>query len=309
MGLSGVRIGYFSRSWRLQLYFFTANFSLRPSTMVSASSLIGVDSRSLKKGDPAPDDLRPGQFRIYSMRFCPFAERALIYLAKKGIKAEVVNINLSEKPDWYFKKHPEGKVPALEYNGNIVVESAIIPQYLDDLLPETSVLPKDPYERAKQRILLEQLSSFIGAVYGVFRATPEDRQAKEERLHTELAKAESLLEKEYFGGDHAGFADYMIYPFYERLALFAGQSGDHAGFADYMIYPFYERLALFAGQSGAQSLHKEDFPGRQQYHRLTKWFRNMQSLPEITAAQQPPEMLTQYLHGYIKGIADYDLGL
>ncbi|VDM45612.1 unnamed protein product [Toxocara canis] len=197
------------------------------------------------------------------MRFCPFAERALIYLAKKGIKAEVVNINLSEKPDWYFKKHPEGKVPALEYNGNIVVESAIIPQYLDDLLPETSVLPKDPYERAKQRILLEQLSSmmnvsfqFIGAVYGVFRATPEDRQAKEERLHTELAKAESLLEKEYFGGDHAGFADYMI-------------------------YPFYERLALFAGQSGAQSLHKEDFPGRQQYHRLTEWFRNMQSLPEV----------------------------
>lgn len=38
----------------------------------------------------------------------------------------------------------------------IVIESGIIPEYLDGIYPESAILPTDPYLRAKQRILLEQ---------------------------------------------------------------------------------------------------------------------------------------------------------
>uniref|UniRef100_A0A915APK8 Glutathione S-transferase omega n=1 Tax=Parascaris univalens TaxID=6257 RepID=A0A915APK8_PARUN len=131
---------------------------LRNFRMVPISSLAGIDSRSLKNGDAAPKELQAGHFRLYSMRFCPFSKRALIYLAKKGIKAEIININLKEKPEWYFAKNSDGAVPTLEYDGKVVSESTVISQFLDDLMPETSILPKDPYERAQQRILFGKLS-------------------------------------------------------------------------------------------------------------------------------------------------------
>eukprot|EP00080_Pristionchus_pacificus_P000336 PDM60356.1 G protein-coupled receptor [Pristionchus pacificus] len=78
--------------------------------------IIGNNTPALRKGDPEPP-LAPGCARIYSMRFCPWAERAVLYAAAKGIEVEIVNINLAEKPVWHFNKHPQGKMPAFEKDG------------------------------------------------------------------------------------------------------------------------------------------------------------------------------------------------
>lgn len=50
-----------------------------------------------------------GLLRLYSMVYCPFAERPLLILKAKKLPFEIVNINLVRKPEWYFKYHPEGK--------------------------------------------------------------------------------------------------------------------------------------------------------------------------------------------------------
>ena len=47
-------------------------------------------------------------------------------LAAKGIEYECVNINLKDKPEWYFEMNPLGKVPTIEMpDGKIIYESAI----------------------------------------------------------------------------------------------------------------------------------------------------------------------------------------
>ncbi|VDK61081.1 unnamed protein product [Anisakis simplex] len=258
------------------------------------------------QGDPMPDDPKPHVFRVYSMRFCPFAQRALLYLARKGIKAEVVNIDLSNKPDWYFKKHPQGNLPTLEHDGKIIIESTVIVQYLDELFPETSVLPTDPYERAQHRILYEQVSpvnemisspygmlwgdderihlQFVSKYYGWMFPKGDDRKAKGEELKKEMDKAENFLKHKYFGSDQAGFVDYMI-------------------------FPFYLRLSFFAGQPGIEFLEKQGFPGQKCYPRLSEWFKNMNALPEVLGVQPPPEWIEKFMNGYANGISECDLGL
>lgn len=44
------------------------------------------------------------------MEYCPFAQRARLVLRAKGVPHDVVNINLINKPEWYFKVHSEGNL-------------------------------------------------------------------------------------------------------------------------------------------------------------------------------------------------------
>ncbi|VDM44903.1 unnamed protein product [Toxocara canis] len=213
--------------------------------------------KCLLSGDAQPSPPPPGHFRIYGMRFCPYTERVLIYLAKKKIKAEIVNINLKDKPDWLKKVHPEEKVPALEHDGKVLVESTIIVQYLDELFPETSVLPKDPYERAVQRMLFERTSSFTAPLFKLLRTKSGPYGELHDKLEKDLVQVEPLLKNTFFGGNKPGFTDYLIFPIYERLAVFANHPE--------------------AGKYNLTSL-----VGTERFPHLTHWYEKMCSLPQVS---------------------------
>ncbi|XP_030425789.1 glutathione S-transferase omega-1-like isoform X2 [Gopherus evgoodei] len=154
--------------------------------------MAGERARSLGKGSTAPGPVPEGLIRVYSMRFCPFAERTLLVLKSKGIKHEIININLKNKPDWLFEKNPFGLVPILETSkGQLIYESPITCEYLDEAYPGKKLLPADPYERAYQKMLLERFSKILAGCKTVF-----------------------------YGGDSVSMIDYMIWPWFERLEFF-----------------------------------------------------------------------------------------
>ncbi|CAJ0599231.1 unnamed protein product, partial [Cylicocyclus nassatus] len=97
--------------------------------MSVSPEIIGLERKSLRGGDQLKKPSLP--LRLYAMRFCPWCERVLIYLAKKNISAEVVNVNLSDKPSFLKEKNPDERVPVLEDNGKIITDSALICEYLD----------------------------------------------------------------------------------------------------------------------------------------------------------------------------------
>jgi glutathione S-transferase len=54
------------------------------------------------------------------------------------------------KPE-YLKLNPNGVVPTLIHDGNVIIDSSVIAEYLDEVFPEISLTPADPVARAHMR--------------------------------------------------------------------------------------------------------------------------------------------------------------
>jgi hypothetical protein len=104
------------------------------------------------------------------MFFCKYC--ALLF------RYDVVNINLQEKPEWYFLKNPLGKVPTLETeSGDCIYESLIVADYLDEKYPQTPLHSRDPMQKAKDRILIERFTLVRTFCDGVTLVTKNSLQA------------------------------------------------------------------------------------------------------------------------------------
>nr|XP_004468293.1 glutathione S-transferase omega-2 isoform X2 [Dasypus novemcinctus] len=154
--------------------------------------MYGDAIKSLGKGSRPPGPVQEGVIRLYSMRFCPYAHRTRLVLYAKGIRHEIVNINLKNKPDWFYTKHPFGQIPVLENSKcQLIWESAITCEYLDDAYPGKKLFPCDPYERARQKMLLELFSKVLAHQRTIF-----------------------------FGGNCVSMIDYLFWPWFERLDVY-----------------------------------------------------------------------------------------
>ncbi|XP_028586176.2 glutathione S-transferase omega-1 [Podarcis muralis] len=191
--------------------------------LTTPGRMSGEFARSLGKGSSAPGPVPEGVIRLYSMRYCPFAQRTRLVLKAKGINHEIVNINLKNKPDWFFEKSPFGLVPVLETSkGQLIYESPITCEYLDEAYPEKKLYPADPYEKAYQKMLLEQFSKLTPLCHKYLLAvrSGDNASAVKNELRERLLKLEEILvnrKTKYFGGNTVSMIDYLIWPWFERM--------------------------------------------------------------------------------------------
>ena len=74
----------------------------------------------------------------------------MIVLRAKDIEFEVTYINLAQKPDWFLKIAPHGKVPVLLVGDKPLFESNAIAEFLEETL-SPALHPQDPIKRARTR--------------------------------------------------------------------------------------------------------------------------------------------------------------
>ncbi|XP_071496672.1 glutathione S-transferase omega-1-like [Diadema antillarum] len=176
-----------------------------------------MSQRHLKRGDANPP-VHKDVLRIYSMKYCPFAERALLVLTTKGIEHEIVNCNLNEKPEFLLERNPAGTVPVLEFQGNVVPGSLIISDLCEELFPDKPLASKDPYQKAVDRLAVEKFSPVITYFYKAYKN--KDMPELMETLRKHLASFQDLLKAKqtpFLGGEHYTMPDLMVYPWLERL--------------------------------------------------------------------------------------------
>ncbi|KAJ6542526.1 glutathione S-transferase [Mycena vulgaris] len=172
----------------------------------------------------------PEQITLYTSALCPFAHRVELALAEAKVDFTSFEIDLGNKPEWYAPKvNPASKVPAIAYGGPQVspdqpapdsvkiAESLILVEFVADLKPDSTLLPKDPVQRAQARFFIDVVSTklipaYIGALI---------RGQSFDAFWDALDALQSLLpaDKSFAVGDEFTAADIAVAPFLARMEL------------------------------------------------------------------------------------------
>ncbi|KAJ4726593.1 putative Glutathione s-transferase [Melia azedarach] len=148
-----------------------------------------------------------------------FGMKVRIALAEKGIKYEYREENVRNKSSLLLQMNPvHKKIPVLIHNGKPVCESSIIVQYIDEFWNDKAplLIPSDPYQRAQAKFWVDFIDN---KVYETGRRTWTTKGEEQEAASRQFIENLKLLEeqlgdKKYFVGEHFGFVDMGLIPYY-----------------------------------------------------------------------------------------------
>src|SRR3954452_554222 len=126
---------------------------------------------------------------LYSAVECPFCVRTRLVLDGKGIAYDLVEIDLRDKPPFLRELNPRNRVPVLDDDGTILYESEALNEYLDETRPETPMMPSDPAQRTRVRMLMRRFDDLSDA----YSAARRDEPGARGELDGELAWLDRLL--------------------------------------------------------------------------------------------------------------------
>jgi glutathione S-transferase len=136
--------------------------------------------------------------KLYGSLVSPYVARVVLAARAKGLDlAPEAPPGGGIKSPEYLAINPMGKMPALEDGGKFLAESGVILEYLEDSQPQKPLLPKDPMERARIRLLARIVDLYIAPQSGPFfrNMNPATRNETEvEAGKKSLAKAMADLE-------------------------------------------------------------------------------------------------------------------
>src|SRR5262245_10359851 len=157
-------------------------------------------------------------------------DRGKIARAEKGLTWNGVRISLAkreQKSPQHLQRNPYGKIPVIEDDGRILFESCIINEYLDEKYPTPPLQPKDPYLRARGRILVDYFLNYLHEPYWALRGEmikkdksdrDPQRIVETRRLVTERLKylEDALGDQPFFLGAYS-LTDIALLPRFPRL--------------------------------------------------------------------------------------------
>jgi len=155
---------------------------------------------------------------------CPYAQRTHMTLIEKGLEFERREVDLANKPAWFEEVSPYSKVPVVKIGDRVVWESAIINEFVDEMFPQTPLMPTDPFRRAQARIWIDWCNTrFVEDNYALLSAQAADQQ---DRLREKVISNLRYLENEgmatlsdgpFWLGAEISLVDLTYYPFFERM--------------------------------------------------------------------------------------------
>nr|ANH58211.1 glutathione S-transferase [Dracaena cambodiana] len=137
---------------------------------------------------------------------CPFCQRVLLTLEEKKVPYEMKLVNLTDKPDWFLKISPEGKVPLYKgEDGKWVADSDVITGIIEEKYPDPSLVTPTEYSSVGSKIF----PSFVK-----FLKSKDPNDGTEQALLEELEALDNHLKARgpYVSGEKLTAVDLNLAP-------------------------------------------------------------------------------------------------
>lgn len=250
-------------------------------------------------------------FTLYNAPQSTCSQRVRFVLNAKSLPFEEKKLDLLEgdqlKPE-YLALNPNGVVPTLDHDGQIVIDSSVIIEYLDEVAPErANFTPRDPVKRAAMRSMMRFIDEMPAAAVRVptFNLAFLPRfAAMSEAEFLAFAESKPLRKEFMLAMGRKGFPQKemdgalgRLRRNYERMDDSIRESGGPWLFgrditlADVSVMPAMVRMA---------DLNREgdwaDLP------RVVKWYELIRAQPAFKPTYYPGSLLTERFPHLRKGM-------
>jgi len=214
------------------------------------------------------------------------AQKVRVALAEKGLeyREHLMTLRGDQFDAQYMKLNPNAVVPTLVHDGKPVIESSVILYYIDEAFPKPALMPRDPHERAKVRLVNKLVDEYVHNSCTILTFATAFRPwfagLSGEQIEQRLAKSPSKKRTEYkrdvaLNGLDSKFAHEALEHHEKLLSLIdeAGGgwlAGEEFSLADIAVIPYVLRLDLLR-----MSQLWKDRPG------VASWYKRMLARPSV----------------------------
>jgi glutathione S-transferase len=229
------------------------------------------------------------------------SQKVRICLAEKGIDWVDHRVNLGKNENLtpeYLALNPNGVVPTLVHDGQTIVDSSVICEYLDEVFPEPNLTPPDAIGRAKMRAwmrYLEEVPTSAVRVPSFNMALLPRFSGRSDREFLEKEAAIRPIRKHFY--ERMGTKGFGIQDFRNSLEQIAKTCarvdgalangpwllGEFYSIADIVLAPSLDRM----DDLGFAQLWKTDYP------RVTDWLARIRARPAVQRAFFPGSRMSE----------------
>jgi glutathione S-transferase len=176
---------------------------------------------------------------VYRIPFSTNVERVALAAGHKGIPVEWIDVDPDDRSP-VVEVSGQELVPVLVHGNEIVFDSPVILDWLEQRVPEPSLYPRDPARRAEATVFVQWFNR-------VWKIAPNRLvEGHDDALAAELGRAVALFESLLDGRDYLfgefGIADITAFPFL-KYPVFGLADGDTDPFHRILV----EHMRLAAG--------------------------------------------------------------
>jgi len=229
---------------------------------------------------------------LYNAAHSTCSQKVRICLAEKSLPFEDIKLDLGKgkdhlKPE-YLKINPNGVVPTLVDDGNIIIDSSVICEYLDEKYPVVRLVPEDLVQRARMRAWMRFLEEVPTAAVRVpsfnMGFLPRYEGLSREQFEAQQSDIRPIRKQFYRRMGPGGFKKEDVEASLDQLgntclrmdeALAEGPwlLGAQYSLADIIVAPLIDRMA---------DLGFAEIWDRK-YQRVTEWYQRIQARPAFKA--------------------------